>query len=231
MSSRVLVVGGGRVGTALAALLINSDHAVTILDERPSALSRLRQTFGNDIIREGGMTDPPALEAAGVRNVDVVAATTANDEYNLVITCLARFHFGVHRTVARIVDPARAWMYSSEMGVDVALNQAELMAHVVAQEMSPGDMMTLSNLRRSNYALVEERIHPKAAAAGRRLGDLMLPDECAVVAVLRAGKPMLHDPAVILEPDDELLAIVHVDTAAQLASLLGPAPAHGRLGP
>jgi 2-polyprenyl-6-methoxyphenol hydroxylase-like FAD-dependent oxidoreductase len=92
MSSRVLVVGGGRVGTALAALLINSDHAVTILDERPSALSRLRQTFGNDIIREGGMTDPPALEAAGVRNVDVVAATTANDEYNLVITCLARFH-------------------------------------------------------------------------------------------------------------------------------------------
>jgi len=229
MSMHILVVGGGRVGTALATLLLDSGHTVTVYDERPSVLSRLRHTFGPAVVRAGGFTNPAALEAAGARSVDVVAATTAADEHNLVITCLARYHFNVPRTVARIVDPARAWMYDQAMGVDVAINQADLMAHVVAEEMSLGEMTTLLKLRRGKYALVEERVHPTATAAGRRVGDLTLPDECVVVAVLRAGRPILHDPDVILEPDDELLAVVHIDSAAQLADLLGPAHHGGEI--
>lgn len=224
MSIRVLVVGGGRVGSALARVLLDSGHTVTIYDERPSVLTRLRETFGAGIVRAGGFTNPGALEAAGARGVDVVAATTAADEHNLVITCLARYHFNVPRTVARIVDPGRAWMYGPEMGVDAALNQADLIAHVVAEEMSLGEMTTLLKLRRGKYALVEERVHPAAPAIGRRVGELSLPEECVVVAILRAGIPLLHDPAVALEADDELLAVVHVDSAAGLAELLAPAP-------
>jgi trk system potassium uptake protein TrkA len=225
MSIRVLVVGGGRVGAALATLLLDSGHTVTVYDERPSVLARLRDTFGPEIVRAGGFTNPGALESAGVRSADVVAATTAADEHNLVVCCLARYHFDVPRTVARIVDPATAWMYVPEMGVDIALNQADLIAHVVAEELSLGDMMTLLKLRRGRYALVEERVHPTAVAAGRHLDELELPDECVVVAVLRDGTPMLHDPTVTLEPDDEILAVVHIDATAQLAGLLAPGPA------
>jgi trk system potassium uptake protein len=134
MSTRVLVVGGGRVGAALVGLLQAGGHDVTVLDDRPAVLARLRARFGSACVHAGAMTDPGALEAAGVRRVDVVAAVTAADERNLVITCLARYHFGVPRTVARIVDPARAWMYTPEMGVDAALNQADLIARVVADE-------------------------------------------------------------------------------------------------
>ena len=225
MGTRVLIVGGGRVGSALAALLRDSGHTVTVYDERPSVLARLRDTFGADVVRAGGLTNPGALEAAGARGADVVAATTADDACNLVVTCLARFHFGVPRTIARIVDPARAWMYGPEMGVDVALNQADLMAHVVAEEMSLGEMTTLLKLRRGQYALVEERVHPTAAATGRRLDELTLPSECVVVAVLRDGTPILHDAAITLAPGDEVLAVVHVDSARELAGLLAPATA------
>jgi trk system potassium uptake protein TrkA len=224
MSIRVLVVGGGRVGTALATLLLDSGHTVTVYDERPSALARLRDTFGPDIVRAGGFTNPGALEAAGARAADVVAATTADDERNLVVCCLARYHFDVARTVARIVDPARAWMYGPDMGVDIAFNQADLMAHLVAEELSLGEMTTLLKLRRGRYALVEERVHPTAVAAGRRVGDLDLPEECVVVAVLRDDTTMLHDPRLVLQPDDEILAVVHVDTAARLAELLAASP-------
>jgi trk system potassium uptake protein len=185
MPTRVLVVGGGRVGTALVALLRDGCHDVTVLDERPAPLARLRSTFGAD-------------------------------EANLVVTCLARFHFGVPRTV----DPAKAWMYTLEMGVDAALNQADLIAHVVVEEMSLGEMTTLVKLRRGQYALVEERLHPDAPVAGRRLGDLTLPDECVVVAVLRDGTAMLHDPDVALRAGDEILAVAHTATAPALAALL-----------
>lgn len=222
MSTRVLVVGGGRVGTALAQVLIGDGHAVTVLDDRPSVQARLRAELGPEAVRDGDVTDPAALEAAGVRGADVVAAVTAVDERNLVVACLARQHFGVPRTVARIVDPARAWMYSPAMGVDVALNQADIIAHMVAEEMSLGEMTTLLKLRRGRYALVEERLHRTATAVGRRLGELDLPAECVVVAVIREGVPMLHDPSTTLRAGDEVLAVVHADAAAALSALLGP---------
>jgi trk system potassium uptake protein len=225
MPSRTLVVGGGRVGTALAALLLEGGHDVTVLDDRPAALARLRERFGPADVHEGGMTDPGALESAGIRRMDVVAAVTAADEQNLVITCLARYHFGVPRTVARIVDPAKAWMYTPEMGVDAALNQADLIAHVVAEEMSLGEMTTLLKLRRGQYALVEERVHLDAPANGSRLDDLTLPDGCVVVAVLRGEHMLLRGAGVTLQADDEVLAVCHTAAAPELAALLGPGPA------
>jgi Trk K+ transport system NAD-binding subunit len=61
--------------------------------------------------------------------------------------------------------------------------------------------------------------------AGRRLGDIPLPSGCVIVAVLREGDPLLHDPDVVLAAEDEVLAVVHSAAAAELARLLGRATA------
>jgi trk system potassium uptake protein len=224
MSTRILVVGGGRVGTALARLLQDAGKRVAILDDRQPVLARLREQLGTDAVHDGSPTDPAALEAAGIRRAEVVVASTATDEDNLVITCLARYHYGVPRTVARIVDPARAWMYVDEMGVDAAINQADIIAHVAAEEMSLGDMMVLRKLRRGQYELVEERVHPTAAVVGQRLESISVPTDGAVVAVLRDGQPLLRDPCVLLQAGDEVLAVVPTSAAAALALQLGPRP-------
>ena len=79
------------------------------------------------------------LAAAG----QVLAAVTEEDEANLVITSLAKFEFNVPRVIARVNNPKNAWLFNSEMGVDVALNQADILATLIAEEMSLGDMMTL----------------------------------------------------------------------------------------
>jgi trk system potassium uptake protein TrkA len=73
----------------------------------------------------------------------VVAAVTGDDEDNLVIATLARFEFSVRRVIARVNNPRNAWLYTPAMGVDAALNQADLMAKLIAEEMSLGDMMIL----------------------------------------------------------------------------------------
>jgi len=69
----------------------------------------------------GSGTDPDVLEAAGIRKVNVVAAVTGDDEDNLVVTSLARFEFNVPRIIGLVNHPKNAWMYTAEMGVDVAL--------------------------------------------------------------------------------------------------------------
>ena len=109
------------------------------------------------------------------------------------------------------------------MGVDVALNQADLLAHLIAEEMSLGDMMTLLKLRRGQYALVEEQVHPTALAAGKALHDLSLPTMCALTAIIRRGQLLLPRADLVLEAGDEVLAVVHTSQAGQLEALLGGA--------
>jgi trk system potassium uptake protein TrkA len=123
--------------------------------------------------------------------------------------------------MARVHTPKHTWMFTPAMGVDVALNQADVLAHLIAEEMSLGDMMTLLKLRKGQYAVVEERVHPHAPAVGRALRDLPLPGECALTAIIRRSELLIPRPDLILQAADEVLAVVHASQTSQLAALLG----------
>ncbi len=142
----VIIVGGGNTGSYLAKLLQDSGHKVRIIEERPTLLERLQQELPMECIVNGDGSAPSVLEAAGILEAHVLAAVTGSDETNLVITSLARFEFNVPRIIARVNNPKNSWMYTPEMGVDVAVNQADLIAHLIAEEMSDGEMMTLGKL-------------------------------------------------------------------------------------
>lgn len=218
----VIVVGGGKVGVHLASLLLAEGHRVKVIELDREAIHRLQEELPGEAVVPGSGTDPAVLEGAGARQADVVAATTGADETNLVVTSLARYEFHVPRTIGRVNNPKNAWLFTTVMGVDVALNQADLMAHLIAEEMSLGDMMTLLKLRKGQYSVVEEKVHPAAAAAGEALRDVVLPSECVVAAVIRKGRLLIPQPDLVLEPADEVLAVVHAGQAAALAALLGP---------
>ena len=186
----------------------------------------------SESILAGDGSSPQVLENAGVLNANVLAAVTGSDETNLVITSLARFEFNVPRVIARLNNPKNAWLFTQEMGVDVALNQAEILARLVAEEMSLGDMMTLLKLRKGEYSLIEEKVHPLSLSANKNLRDLKLPDECVIVAIIRKSKLFIPHGDTILQPADEILALVHASELKQLAILLGPKePAVRKLEP
>lgn len=217
----VIVVGGGKVGSDLASLLLTHGHRVKVIEVHREEIPRLHRELPADAVVTGNGTDPNVLEAAGIRQADVVAAVTGADETNLVVTSLARFEFHVARTIARVNHPKNAWLFTPQMGVDVALNQADLMAHLIAEEMSLGDMMTLLKLRKGQYSVVEEKVHPAAAASGKAVRDLNLPPECVLAAVIRKGELLIPRGDLVLQPADEVLAIVHASQLDQLAGLLG----------
>jgi len=219
----VIIVGGGKTGAQLAVQLIDAGHKVRVIEDRPLVLERLKQELPEEVVVAGDGSSPAVLETAGISNAQVLAAVTGEDEANLVITTLARFEFNVPRTIARVNNPKNAWLFNQEMGVDVALNQADILARLVAEEMSLGDMMTLLKLRKGEYSVVEEKVHPKAVAAGKALREITLPPECVFVAVLRKGKLIVPNGNTILQPVDEIIALVHASQLEALAQLLGPA--------
>jgi trk system potassium uptake protein TrkA len=134
MAMKIVIVGGGKVGTSLALLLLEKGHTVKVIEAEREKISRLQQDLPASAVALGNGTDPVMLEAAGILGADVVAATTGQDETNLVVTNLARFVFNVPRVVARVNNPKNAWMFTPVMGVDVVVNQADLMAGLIAKE-------------------------------------------------------------------------------------------------
>jgi trk system potassium uptake protein len=218
----VIIVGGGNTGSYLAKLLLDRGHTVKVIEERPAILEKIKAEIPSDSIIAGDGSSPQVLETAGVLKANVLAAVTGSDETNLVITSLARFEFNVPRVIARINNPKNSWLFTPEMGVDVALNQADILARLVAEEMSLGDMMTLLKLRKGEYSLVEEKVHPLSPAAGKYLRDLQIPSECVIVAIIRKNQLLIPHGDTVLQPADEVLALVHGTQLEQLAILLGP---------
>lgn len=216
----VLISGGGRTGTQLATLLMMQNHDVRMIDHRPEILARLHKDLPTEAIYEGHATDSKVLELAGIQQADVLAACMPNDESNLAVCYLARTLYQVPRIIARINNPRNAWLFDEKFHVDVALDQAQMFASLIEEEMSLGDMLTLLKLRRGEYSLVEEKVPAGAKAAGTAIKDLSLPEECIIAGVIRHGKVILPRGITVLEPGDEVLAITDRRGAEQLSRLL-----------
>lgn len=216
----VLIAGGGRTGTQLAILLVAQNYQIRLIEHRPDVLARLHRELPTEVIYEGHATDPRVLEEAGIRRAQVLATCTDSDADNLALCFLARTRYNIPRTIARINNPRNAWLFDQKFHVDVALNQAEILASLIEEEMSLGDMMTLLKLRRGQYSLVEEKIPPGAKAVGVAIKDLVLPEHCVIAAIIRDGKIVVPRGITALEVDDEVLAVTDRHGAEQLAALL-----------
>jgi len=221
----VLIAGGGRTGTQLANMLLEGRQQVRVIEHRRDILARLHRELPTETIFEGYATDIEVLEHVGIRQAQVVAACTTSDDDNLVICYLARQRFGVPRTIARINNPRNAWLFDEKFCVDVALNQSSVMASLIQEEMSLGDMMTLLKLRRGDYSLVEEKIPPGAYIVGLALKDAGLTENCVIAAIIRDGKVIMPRGSSEFQVGDEILAVADSTGAEQLKTLLTPAGA------
>lgn len=216
----VMICGGGRTGARLANLLLNEGYKVRMIENRTPLLARLHQELATEIIYEGNPIDPSVLEQAGVRDAHVLAAVTSDDSSNLALCFLAKTVFEVPRTIARVNNPNNAWLFGPKFHVDVALNQADVLAHLIQEEMSVGDMMTLFQIRRGQYSVVEEKVAPGAKGIGVLLRDMGLEQQCVIAAIIRDGKMMLPRADSVFQEGDEILAVASPQGAKRLAELL-----------
>ena len=110
---KAIVVGCGRVGSAVALQLQGSGWEVTVLDENEDALGRLGESWTGEFVVGHGM-DLKLLKDAGIEEADAVVVTTDGDNTNLVIAQAAQKLFDVPSVVVRVLDPARAQFYATK---------------------------------------------------------------------------------------------------------------------
>ena len=106
----IVIMGCGRVGSALAQTLEQQGHTVAVIDQDPTAFRRLGSGFGGRRVTGVGF-DQDTLREAGIEEAGAFAAVSSGDNSNIIAARVAREMFGVENVAARIYDPRRAEVY------------------------------------------------------------------------------------------------------------------------
>jgi trk system potassium uptake protein TrkA len=219
----VVIVGCGRVGSALANNLSSAGHTVAIIDKRSEAFARLGPGFTGQAIAGIGFDRDRLLEA-GIERAGALAAVTSGDNSNIMIARVARETFGVERVVARIYDPRRAAIYQ-RLGIPTVATVAWTSERVLRRILP--DEPAVEWVDPSANVMLIERVVP-GTWAGHPLHDLESPGQVRVMAVSRLGVTTVPaDDLVVQEGDVVYLAVAGDAMTSVDGRLAGPVKAGG----
>ena len=209
---RYLIVGCGRVGSALAKLLDADGHEVIVVDENPAAFKRLGQKFkGHEVVGTG--IDYDVLKRAGAATADGFIAVTNGDNRNIMAALIAQSMFKIKRIVARIYDPPRGQMYR-ELGVQTVCPTtvgAKLIRDVLIK--APWETQTFELGK-----LTSVSTFVRAADAGKRVGEIEDAGRIRIAAVRRGEhNVMVASADLVLQEGDEISAILAPDAISDFA--------------
>jgi trk system potassium uptake protein len=221
---RVAIAGAGAVGRSVAAELLENGHEVLLIDKDPRAI-RPDSVAGAEWLLADAC-ELSSLDEAALQRCDVVIASTGDDKANLVISLLAKTEFAVPRVVARVNRAENEWLFTDQWGVDVSVSKPRLMAALVEEAVTVGDLVRLMTFRQSEANLVEITLPETAPYVGRAVRDVPLPHDSALVAILRGKRVLVPSPDDPLEAGDELVFVVSAEVEEQVRSvILGALPA------
>jgi trk system potassium uptake protein TrkA len=201
----VLVVGGGKVGYYLAKELIDSGHEVALMEKDPRRARQIADEIGSIVIAQDGC-EGKYLGQAGANRADVVAAVTGDDEDNLVICQMAKHHFDVPRTIARVNNPKNEVLFR-HLGVDELVSPTRMILASVEQDIPVNELLHLAQLGEGELEIVEAHLQPGSPAIGKAPRDLSIPDGCSLFAVIRDGAAAPLRPDSVLREGDKVIAI------------------------
>jgi trk system potassium uptake protein TrkA len=216
---RYLIVGCGRVGSALAKLLDSDGNEVIVVDENAAAFKRLGQKFKGHVVVGTGI-DYDVLKRAGAATADGFVAVTNGDNRNIMAALIAQRMFKIKRIVARIYDPPRGQMYK-ELGVQTVCPTtvgAKLIRDVLIG--APWESQSFDYGKLTSLVAIVGK-----ADAGKRIDEVEHGGRIRIAAVRPAGgSATIASGDLVLHEGDEINAVVASDAIGDFAARFPATP-------
>ncbi len=215
----ILIVGGGKVGYYLTKTLVNEGtNEVLLIEKNPQKVAIFTERFG-EVVMQGNGDEAATLAAAGAKRADVVIAVTGDDEDNLVICQVAKAHFNVPRTIARINNPKNEELFR-RLGIDTTVSSTNVILNLIEQLIPNRSFVHVMTLRHADMAIVEGIIPQHSQVAGQTLAEIPFPSGVVIAAIHRGADLILPTGSSVLYPGDEVIAVTMRDQEAELRELL-----------
>lgn len=206
---RIMVVGAGKVGMALAGHLTGEEHDVIIVDNRESVLRHCEDTLDVLCVHGSGANAQTLIEA-GVDRTDILIAATEGDEVNM-LCCLIGKRLGAKYTIARIRDPEynqSLTLLQHELGIDMAINPERATALEISRLLRFPFASNIESFAKGHVELVEFRAQPHDKFIGIPLRDVAVKfssmPRVLYAAVERDGKVSIPDGAFTIHAGDRV---------------------------
>lgn len=223
---KILILGAGQVGSSLAQRLVSDSNDVTVVDINPEHLNKLRASCDVCCIL-GNAVHPSVLQAAGAAEVDMLIATTARDEANLVSCHLAACLFNVPKRLARI----RSAEFQNHQ--EITGTGGFYVDHLICPEQTVTDYLykliqfpealQVAEFADGTIVMVLVRIYPCGAFVGKTISDITSLNsglDFNIVAVFRGGVSLFLTQKTVIEPGDELFLVAQSDQIRSVLSSL-----------
>ncbi|MGW1059713.1 MULTISPECIES: TrkA family potassium uptake protein [Micromonospora] len=218
---RIAIAGAGNVGRSIAQELIDNGHQVMLIERQPRMLRPDRVPAADWVLADA--CELASLEEANIAGCDVVVAATGDDKVNLVVSLLAKTEFAVPRVVARVNRAENEWLFTEQWGVDVSVSKPRVMAALVEEAVTVGDLVRLMTFRQGEANLVEITLPPTAPYVGQPIHAVPLPRDAALVAILRGKRVLVPSPDDPIEAGDELVFVCTAEVEDEVRTvILGP---------
>ncbi len=214
----VIVVGGGLVGFYLARALQKNGHEVTIIERDPDNFELVSAQIDCPVLLGDGSTTA-VLERAGASRANVLCAVTNHDQDNLIACQVGKYRFGIPKAVARVKNPKNETVMR-RLGVDTTVSSTAIISSVIESELPTSPTHHLASLPSCGLGIVEYRLSRISPLVGKSLGEITLPSQCHIIAVLRGGQALTGVNTVSLESGDTILTLVPQEEEAAVRQIL-----------
>jgi trk/ktr system potassium uptake protein len=213
---KIIVVGCGRAGSALAYQLYKKGHQVTVIDQDGSAFDNLPADFQGRLV-EGDVLTRNVLQCAEIESADSLAAVTDSDSLNVLLAHIARTEFQIPRVVAGNYDPRQRPLQEA-FGLPV-VSSASWGAQRIEELLSDDSLQPVFSESNADFAIYQLKVPEKWC--GRALQELLPKDRAKTFALTRCGQPLPVSGTLSLETGDLIYLSVDPEEAAALQSRLG----------
>ena len=173
-------------------------------------------------VQYGDASELWVLERAGIGRADMVIAVTGDDEDNMLICQVAKEKYMVEQIIARVNNP-RNKQWFDLLGIKPVVSATDLILRLIEHEVPKYGLVHLLDLPQERLEIIElllERGRRRSPGSGS--GDLELPEGSLLISVLRDGRGFVPGPETVLEPGDEVLAVLDPGMEEELKAYFGP---------
>ncbi len=216
----IIIVGAGKVGWNLARELLDKGNEVTLIENSRERYLTVEQELEHNV-QYGDASELWVLERAGVSRADMVIAVTGDDEDNMLICQVAKEKYLVDRIIARVNNP-RNREHFELLGIRPVVSATDLILRLIEHEVPEYGLVHLLDLPEQRLEIIEMLLPEDSRAAGKRVGDLQMPEGSLLISVLREGSGFVPNTETVLEAGDEILAVLDPTVEEDLTSYFGP---------
>lgn len=201
----IIIVGGGKVGYYLAKELLEAGHELVILEKNAGRAGQIADELGSIVLNRDGC-EGKYLAEAGANRASIICAVTGDDDDNLVVCQMAKHHFDVPRTIARVNNPRNEDLFH-HLGVDEIISPTRMALASIEQDIPVHELLHLAQLQGGELELVEAQIGESSPALGRKSADIKLPEGSSLFLLLRGSNVEQMRADTVFEAGDKVLAV------------------------